>query len=212
MEYVIGSALAVAVFFLLLLVILGGPCLVSGSMKMSDTTTISGTGAPPSTGTTTLPNIQQAITSAPTVTPLTAGTGTNQVNLIVCQDRALAASGNETLDLYGHTTPLQDIFGSNALFLHIKYIRIYLLPGQGDITGLTIGNAGSNPLLFSNGTTTVLGGTTPTFTIFPGGPAFQLGEPTAGFVVSSSHGQLLVTNNSSTATANYRLEIGGTTT
>lgn len=181
--------------------------LSGGNLTASSTVTVVGSNAPQGTGTSTLSPLQTTLTSTCNTTQLLYGIGANQVNLIVSQDRTLAASGSEILDLLGTVTPLKDIFGSACLFVHIKYILIYILPGTGDINGLTIGNAGSDPWVAGG----ALGGTTPTQTIYPGGTPFQLGEPTVGFLVSSGSGQLKVLNVSSAVITNYRIVIGGTT-
>lgn len=179
--------------------------LTGGSIQGATSIQIKGTAAPQGTASSsTLQSLTTTVTGSAQES-LTYGTGSGQVNLIVAQDRTLAASTNETLDLYGHTTPLADIFGANALFLHIKYIAIYIVTG-GDINGLSIGGAGSDPWLGP------LGGTSPTILIYPNGPGFQLGEPTSGWAVSSSAGQLKITNESSAVSVTYRIVIGGTTT
>jgi hypothetical protein len=199
------KTLIVAFLFAVCLVIRG--LIAPSTITPGTSTSITGTQAPQGTaGSSTISANSATIQSTCNGTVLTYGTASNQVNLIVCQDRTLAISTNEILDLYGHTTPLGDIFGSNCLFLHIKYIMIYLLPGTGDISGLTIGGAGANPWVGP------MGGTTPTITIYPGGRPWELGEPTAGFVVGSTNGQLKVANNSASVAATYRLVIGGTTT
>ena len=179
--------------------------LTGGSIQGATSIQVKGTAAPQGTASSsTLQSLTTTITGSAQES-LTYGTGSGQVNLIVAQDRTLAASSNETLDLYGSTTPLADIFGANALFRHIKYIAIYIVSG-GDVNGLMIGNAGSDPFLGP------LGGTTPTVLVYPSGPGFQVGEPTAGWAVTSAAGQLKITNESSAVSVNYRIVIGGTST
>ncbi len=179
--------------------------LTGGSIQGATSIQVKGTAAPQGTASsTTLQSLTTTVTGSAQES-LTYGTGSGQVNLIVAQDRTLAASSNETLDLYGSTTPLADIFGTNALFRHIKYIAIYIVSG-GDVNGLLIGNAGSNPFLGP------LGGTSPTVLVYPNGPGFQAGEPTAGWAVTTSAGQLKITNESSAVSVNYRIVIGGTST
>jgi hypothetical protein len=179
--------------------------LTAGSIQGATSIQIKGTAAPQGTASS---SSLQALTTTVTGSAqesLTYGTGNGQVNLIVAQDRTLAASSSETLDLYGSTTPLADIFGSNALFRHLKYLAIYIVSG-GDVTGLAIGGASSDPFLGP------LSGTTPTVLIYPNGPGFQLGEPTAGWAVTTSAGQLKIANQSSSVSVTYRLVLGGTTT
>ena len=138
---------------------------------------------------------------------LNLGTASNQANLFVSQiPAAIAASGTLNLDLYDASTPLLDILGNTCAFRHVKQMIIWIVPGTGDVSGVTIGAAGSNPWLGP------LGGTTPTFTIYPGGLPFCGGEPTVGLVVSSTHGQLLLTNNSSSVAAQLQIVVAGTTT
>jgi hypothetical protein len=192
-----------AILILLVVVLLCS--LTGGSIQGATSIQVKGTAAPQGTASS---STLQALTTTVTGSAqesLTYGTGSGQVNLIVAQDRTLAASSNETLDLYGSTTPLADIFGANALFRHIKYVAIYIVSG-GDVNGLLIGNAGSNPFLGP------LGGTSPTVLVYPNGPGFQVGEPTAGWAVTSSVGQLKIANESSAVSVTYRIVIGGTTT
>lgn len=179
--------------------------LIGGSIVGATSIQIKGTASPQ--GTASSSTLQSLTTTATgsAQEALAFGTASGQVNLIVAQDRTLAASSSETLDLYGSTTPLADIFGANALFRHIKYIAIYIVSG-GDVNGLSIGGAASNPFLGP------LGGTTPTLLVYPNGPGFQVGEPTAGWAVTTSAGQLKLANESSSVSVTYRLVIGGTTT
>ena len=180
-------------------------CLTGGSIVGATNIQVKGTAAPQGTA---LSSSLQALSTTVTGSAqesLTYGTGSGQVNLIVAQDRTLAASSDETLDLYGSTTPLADIFGANALFRHIKYIAVYIVSG-GDVNGLQIGGAASDPFLGP------LGGTSPTMLVYPSGPGFQVGEPTAGWAVTSSAGQLKIANESSAVSVTYRIVIGGTTT
>jgi hypothetical protein len=179
--------------------------LTGGSIQGATSIQVKGTAAPQGTASSsTLQSLATTVTGSAQES-LTYGTGSGQVNLIVAQDRTLAASSNETLDLYGSTTPLADIFGANALFRHIKYIAVYIV-ANGDVSGLLVGGAGSDPFLGP------LGGTSPTVLIYPNGPGYQLGEPTVGWGVTSSAGQLKITNESSAVSVTYRIVIGGTTT
>ena len=197
------SLLIPAALILIVIVLLSS--LTGGSIQGATSIQVKGTAAPQGTASsTTLQSLTTTVTGSAQES-LTYGTATGQVNLIVAQDRTLAASSNETLDLYGSTTPLADIFGANALFRHIKYIAIYIVSG-GDVSGLQIGNAGSNPFLGP------FGGTSPTVLIYPNGPGFQVGEPTVGWAVTTAAGQLKITNESSSVSVNYRIVIGGTTT
>jgi hypothetical protein len=178
--------------------------LTGGSVQGATSIQVKGTAAPQGTASSSsLQSLTTTVTGSAQES-LTYGTGSGQVNLIVAQDRTLAASSNETLDLYGSTTPLADIFGASTLFRHIKYLAVYIVSG-GDVNGVLVGGAGSNPFLGP------LGGTSPTVLIYPGGPGLQVGEPTAGWVVSSTAGQLKIANESSAVSVTYRIVIGGTT-
>jgi hypothetical protein len=190
---------------LLLAVVMLSRCPTGGSLQGATNIQVKGTAAPQGTASSSsLQSLSTTVTGSAQES-LTYGTATGQVNLIVAQDRTLAASSNETLDLYGSTTPLADIFGANALFRHIKYIAIYIVSG-GDVNGLLVGGAASDPFLGP------LGGTTPTVLVYPSGPGFQVGEPTVGWAVTTSAGQLKITNESSAVSVTYRIVIGGTTT
>lgn len=179
--------------------------LTGGTVVGATSIQIKGTAAPQGTASSSsLQSLSTTVTGGAQES-LTFGTGSGQANLIVAQDRTLAASSNETLDLYGSTTPLADIFGASALFRHIKYVAVYIVSG-GDVNGLLIGGAGSNPFLGP------LGGTSPTVLVYPNGPGFQVGEPTAGWSATTSAGQLKIANESSAVSVTYRIVIGGTTT
>jgi hypothetical protein len=131
------------------------------------------------------------------------GTAAGQVNLLVGQQRTLALSSNETLNL--NSGAILDVFGVASPFLHLKYICIYIVSG-GDVNGLTIEGGASNPFLGP------LGGTTPSLTIYPSGPGYQNGEPSVGWPCGSTACNIKIINNSSVAAVTYAIVLAGTTT
>lgn len=134
------------------------------------------------------------------------GTGNDQVDLIVLQDRSLAAGASEELDLYDGSTnspPITDIGGwANAGFRRLKGFALWISDG-GDTAGVTVGAAASNP------NTLWFGGTTPTQTVYPGGAPMSGGSD-AGIVVSTSARYVKVLNNGAVSVT-YTIALGGTT-
>jgi hypothetical protein len=135
---------------------------------------------------------------------LTYGTGSGQINVIICQTRTLALSTSETLDI---NTGLADVFNFTPTMLHLKYIAVYVITGTGDVSGLSILGGASNPFVGYGINTAAYG-----VTVYPGGPGFQAGEPTVGITVSSGAANIKMTNNSSAASVTYQIVLGGTTT
>ncbi len=135
------------------------------------------------------------------------GTGTDQMDLIVLQDRSLAAGAFELIDLYDGSTnspPIKDIGGwANAAFRRLKGFALWIADG-GDTAGVTVGAAASNA------NTLWMGGTTPTQTVYPGGAPMSGGSD-AGIVVSTSARYVKVLNNGAVAVT-YTVAMGGGTT
>lgn len=142
------------------------------------------------------PVIKQALT-------LASGTGANQADLLFVDERSVAASTNDDIDLAG---ALSDAFGSTITFAELAAILIINAPrsGSANTSDLTIG-AGSNPFVG------FLGGTSPTIgPIKPGGFVF-IGSPDAAGIgtVTAGTGDILRIANGSGATANYQIAIIG---
>lgn len=120
---------------------------------------------------------------------LAYGTGEGTVSLAVCQTRGLGPGASETLDLFDGS--LADVFGVAAGFRVLRAYALWVDPETGDAGGLTVSGGASNPH------TLFMGGTAPTKTVYPGGPADVGGSP-AGVAVTSAARTVKLTNNSST--------------
>jgi hypothetical protein len=191
--------LVFSAFVPLLLFVLVG-MLTGGSIQGSTSIQIKGTTAPQGTASSsTLQPISTTVTGSAQES-LTFGTGSGQCNVIIAQDRTLAISSSETLDI---NTGLADIFGATPTMLHLKYIAVYIASG-GDVTGLTIEPGATDPFAGYGISTTLI--------VYPNGPGFQNGEPTVGIAVSSAVANIKIVNNSSSAAVTYRIVLGGTTT
>lgn len=121
----------------------------------------------------------------------------------------ISASGTATINLQN----LTDVVNQPSMaFARVKYWRFGLLsllddPTNGSAcTGITVGNAGSNPFLFN------LGGTTPTFTIHNGSFLEYADQSAAGFTCSSANENILITNNDSVNAAGVLVIICGGST
>lgn len=139
--------------------------------------------------------------SAANLTPISypAGSGSGQVQNEFCQQRTLAASASDSLDLSGGG--LVDGLGNALTFANVKAIEVEADAGNG--ANIVIGAAGSNPFLGP------LGGTTPTIAL-PAGGRFLVAHPGAGWTVTNSSNDMLKIANSDGANqAKYTIKIIG---
>jgi len=127
------------------------------------------------------------------------GTGDDQVNAVFDDQRTLAASGNEDLDLYGGLT---DPAGNTLNFATIKGIHVRAATANG--ANIVIGGAASNQF------SPFLGGTSQTI-VLPAGAGVILVHPKAGWSVTDSSADLLrIANSDSGDPATYDISILGT--
>lgn len=126
------------------------------------------------------------------------GTAANQANQIWVDNRSVAASTADSLDLAG---ALADAFGNTITFTAIKGI-IIIAGANGD--NLVVGGAASNTFInwVSNATDEIV--------IKPNG-MFALFDPSAGgYAVTASTGDILdITNADSAAAATYDIILIG---
>jgi hypothetical protein len=123
------------------------------------------------------------------VDTLATGTGANQADRLFHDQRTLAASANEDLDLAGS---LLDAFGDTLTFARIK--GIVVRAADGNTNNVVVGAAASNQFVgpFGAGTHTVA--------VRPGG-VFAIYAPDAtGYAVTAGTGDLLRIANSSSGT------------
>lgn len=117
----------------------------------------------------------------------------------------ISASGTATINL----TSFTDACNQTSVSLsRVKAWRFWLLSSSDSslgnaCTGITVGNAGSNPFLFN------WGGTTPTQSL-GNGEFFEWATPNAaGIAVSGSHENILITNTDSVNAAVVQVVICG---
>lgn len=132
-------------------------------------------------------NPQQQLT-ARAVLDLVTGTSAGQADLVFSDQRTLAASANESLDLNGS---LVDVFGAAANF--IKIVAIYFKAAAGNANNVVVGGAASN------GFFPMFGASTDTIKL-PGGAGVLLFND-AGWTVTAATADLLKVANGGSGTA-----------
>jgi hypothetical protein len=136
----------------------------------------------------------------PTALQLSAGTGAGKADKLFSDQRTLAASGSESLDLAG---VLSDPFGATLTFGHVKWI--YIKAAAANTNDVCIGGAASNTFVgpFADATDKVC--------VKPGGVAIFAAASGAGWAVTASTGDLLkVANSGGTTGVTYDVIIAGT--
>lgn len=131
---------------------------------------------------------------------LTTGVGLNQADQVFSDERTLTTAQSEDLDLSG--TALQNALGVNIALVKLKLLLVVADPTN--TTNITLQKASSNGVAF-------LAGTTPGFTLKPGG-AFLIFDPSlAAITVTATTGDLINLTNGSGASAKYKIIVIGTT-
>jgi len=122
------------------------------------------------------------------------GVGASQADKIFADTRTITASSNDDLDLAG---VLVDALGSVITFARLK--ALIVRAAVTNVNNLVIGGAASNPV------TTILGGTTPTLTIRPGGLlVLTVGADAIGYVITAATADILrFTNGGAGSSVNY---------
>lgn len=126
-----------------------------------------------------------------------AGTGANQADLFWGDERTLAASATENLDLAG---VLSDAFGSTMTAAEL--VAIVVIANSANTNNVVVGGAASNTLL-------MLGDATDKVPVKPGG-AFLLVAPNAAgqcTVTAATGDILLVANSSSGTSVTYKIGV-----
>lgn len=127
-----------------------------------------------------------------------SGTGANQADLIWADERTLAASASEDLDLAG---VLSDAFGATITIAEV--VAIFIVADAANTNDVVVGDATSPVPL--------LGGTNPTISVKPGG-AFVIVAPSAAgqFTVGAgSTDDLKIANSSSGTSVTYQIAVLG---
>lgn len=131
---------------------------------------------------------------------LASGTGSAGVDLVFADERTLAPSGTENLDLAG---VLVDSFGTIISFARIKAIHVFAIDGNTNDVHVGVGA--------TNGLATLFPVVSSHVKVKPGG-TFLAVMPGAGVLVAVGTGDLLVMTNSAGGTSvTYRIVIVGST-
>ncbi len=125
---------------------------------------------------------------------LTNGTGTGQADLFWGDERTLAASATEDLDLAGVLT---DVFG--AVITGVKLVAMVIEANAANVNDVVIG-AATNPI-------PLFGGTTPTLAIKPGGALALIAPQAAGqlTITASTADKLKVLNGGAGTAVTYKI-------
>lgn len=127
-----------------------------------------------------------------------SGTTAGKVDRVFSDERTLAASASETLDLAGS---LLDTFGATITFAKVD--AIHVKAADANVGDIIIGNAASN------GFVGPFGAATHTIAVKPGG-SITLVAPQGGWTVTAGTGDLLkVLNGSGSASSTYRIVLLG---
>lgn len=121
---------------------------------------------------------------------LTDGAGLNQANRLWHDQRTLAASATEDLDLAGVLT---DPFGVLITFARIK--GIVVTAAAANTNNVIVGGAATNAFL------TWVGAAAHTVTVRPGGVLAVFAPDATGYVVTAGTGDLLRVGNSAAGTS-----------
>jgi hypothetical protein len=130
---------------------------------------------------------------------LSNGTGDDQVNELWHDERTIAASGTDTLDLAGALT---SAFGATITFTKIK--AIVVIADAGNTNDVVVGGASSNAFQGP------FNATTHKINVQKGG-AFVAIAPKTGWTVTAGTGdQFLIANGGGTTSVTYRIILIGT--
>lgn len=128
-----------------------------------------------------------------------SGVGANQADKIFADNRTIAASSNDDIDLAG---VLVDALGSTITFARLR--GLFVKASAANTNTLVMGGGASNPI------TTILGGTTPTLTIRPGGWLGLMAPDATGYVVTATTADILrFTNGGAGSSVSYDLILVG---
>lgn len=131
---------------------------------------------------------------------LASGTGANQADRIFSDTRTIAASGTDDLDMAGTLT---DPIGTVISLARVKLIAVYAYAAN---TNNVIMGGGTNPI------TTIMGGTTPTLIIRPGGMVLLTAPDATAYAVTAATADILrFANSGAGTTVTYDVVIIGST-
>ncbi|WP_340265409.1 hypothetical protein [Sphingobium mellinum] len=127
------------------------------------------------------------------------GLGANQAKAVFADERTLAASANESLDLAGG---LSDVFGNLITFTKIKAIAIQAAATNSN--DVLVGGAASNGFI------SFVGATDDTIKVKPGGMFLIVAPDANGLAVTASTADLLkIANSAGGSSVTYKIVIIG---
>lgn len=139
--------------------------------------------------------------NVPDITSFTDGEAANEAEVAFTDQRTLAASANEELDLSG--TAIQDAFGTDVAFTSIKCMIIKA--ATGNTNNVLVGGAAANAW------STWASDDTDEVIVVPGGTLCLIAPDAAGYAVTAGTGDLLRIENSSGGTSvTYDITLIGT--
>ena len=131
--------------------------------------------------------------------PLTDGTGANNIAQVWTDNRTLAASASEQLDLNGVLT---NAFGASVTLTKVK--ALVVRAAAGNTNDVVVGGAASN------GFATMFGAATHTLKVKPGGVMVLVAPDANGYAVTAGTGDLLqVANGGAGTSVSYDILILG---
>jgi hypothetical protein len=119
------------------------------------------------------------------------GTGAGQADLLFWDQRVLAPSTTEDLDLNG--SALQDAYGANLAMARVK--GIIVVASASNTNNVIVGNAASNGFI------TWVGGAAHTVTVRPGGLLALFAPDATAYAITAGTGDLLRIGNSGAGTS-----------
>jgi hypothetical protein len=132
---------------------------------------------------------------------LSSGVGASQADRLFTDTRTIAASGTDDLDLAG---VLLDPLGAVLTFARIRGLLVAAAAAN---TNNVVMGVGTNPV------TTILGGTTPTLNIRPGGIMLLTAPDVTGYAVTAATADILRFANSGAGTGvTYDIVLWGAST
>lgn len=133
--------------------------------------------------------------------PLASGTGADQADQLWTDQRTIAASGTDDLDLAGS---LVNALGATVTFARIRAIYVEALATN--TNNVVIGAAASNQFVGP------FGASTHTISVKPGGVTLMANRDATGWAVTASTGDLLrIANSGGTTGVTYNIAIVGCT-
>jgi hypothetical protein len=129
---------------------------------------------------------------------LANGTGANQASNHWHDQRTIAASGNDDLDISGVLT---NVFGTSMVFTKIKAL---IVKAAGNTNDVIVGGAASNQFA------TFLGAATHTIKVKPGGLLVLVAPDANGYAVTAGTGDILrITNGGAGTSVTYDIVLIG---